>query len=709
VAEYHFYGALARSAACDSAAADARSAHLEALLAHQKQQEIWKEHCPANFASRTALVGAEIARIEARVLEAEQLYEGAIRAARSDGFVNVEALSYELAARFYAARGFERFADAYLIESRYCYRRWGAEGKVTQMEESYPQLKRERQATTAGGTVFAPVELLDVATVIKVSQAVSGQIGSDGLIDSIMHTAIEHAGADGGALLVPRGDDLWVKAEVSAREGEVAVRQPDTPMSSAALPSSLLRYVMRTQESVILDDASSENPFSSDPYVSRCRPRSILALPLTKQGGLVSILYLENRLAPHVFTAGRIATLRVLASEAAIALENSRLYREVANREAKFRRLFDANIIGIFIWNLEGKITGCNKAFLDMVMYDEQDVAAGLLQWTTLTPREWSEHDERALAQANESGIVPQYEKEYWRKDGTRVPVLVAGALFEEGGGEGVGFALDLSEQKRAEEGRKQTTEALIVAHEKLARAAQSATLGELAASIAHEINQPLAAVVANGDACVRWLHAAPANVERARVAAERIVRDGRSAAEFVRKIRGLFKHATPEKEVLDIEEVVAEVIRVMRDELAGRCADMRVRFDSGLPRICADRIQIQQVVINLVRNALDACEQGLDGGGKVVEIYGRLEGQGSVTIEVLDHGCGIEDPEKVFVPFFTTKKAGMGVGLSICRSIVEAHGGRLRAARNKDRGSRFIVSLPANNARSESKGPAGL
>lgn len=705
VAEYHFYSALARAAACDSATADARQRHFEALTAHQKQQEIWAQHCPANFENRTALVGAEIARIEGRMLEAERLYEEAIRSARSNGFVNNEAIAYELAAQFYAARGFGKFAEAYWDEARYCYRRWGAEGKVAKLERSCPQLKRESASATSA--VFGPAELLDVATVIKVSQAISGQMVSEGLIDSLMRTALEHAGADRGLLIVPEGDDLMVKAEVTTRAGDVAVRQPDVPVSAATLPESLVRYVMRTQESVILEDACSENPFSADPYIAQCRPRSILTLPLIRQGKLISILHLENGLAPHVFTPGRLAILKVLASEAAISLENTRLYRDLANREAKFRRLVDANIMGIFIWNLDGKITGCNQAFLDMMQYEHEDVASGRVQWNTLTPREWSEQDELALAHAKETGIVRPYEKEYWRKDGSRVPVLVAGALFEQGGEEGVAFALDLSEQKHAEESRKRATEALMAAHEKLAHAAQSATLGELAASIAHEINQPLAAVVANGDACVRWLSAAPANVERARAAAERIARDGRSAAEFVRRIRGLFKHATPEKDALDVEEVVAEVIRVMKDELVGRRAEIRTEFPSELPRICADRIQVQQVVINLVRNALDAME-GLSAERKVVEIGARLEDEKSVAIEVLDRGCGIEDAEKVFLPFFTTKRTGMGVGLSICRSIVEAHGGRLRAVRNEGGGSRFIVSLPADKGASETQGARG-
>jgi len=704
-AEYHFYAALSHAACCVSPASDPHvrpslgsadyERHLEALAAHRRQLEVWAKHCPENFENRVALVGAEIARIEGRVLEAEQLYERAIHSAHSNGFVNSEGIAYEIAARFYAARGMSKFADAYLDEARYCYRRWGAEGKVAQLEGLFPQLKGERRRATS--TVFGAAALLDVATVIKVSEAVSGRMASGALIDSLMNTAIEHAGADRGVLIVPRGDQLLVKAEIAASGEHATVHQDDRPVTGAIVPESLVRYIVRTQESAIIEDVFFENQFSADPYFAGSRARSLLALPLIKQGKLISILYLENSLAPHVFTPQRIAVLKVLASEAAISLENTRLYHDLAIREARFRRLFDANIMGMLTWRLDGQITGCNQAFLDMVGYDHEDVASGRARWTTLTPREWSAQDERAVAHIKETGVFPPYEKEYWRKDGSRVPVLVAGALFEEGGVEGVAFALDLREQKQAEEGRNRAMEALMVAHEKLARAAQSASLGELAASIAHEINQPLAAVVANGDACMRWLSAAPANLDRARLAAERIVRDGRSAAEFVRKIRGLFKHAIPEKETLDIREVVDEVIRVMRDEVVGRRGEIKIQFESEMPRVCADRVQIQQVIINLVRNALDATES-LSDERKVVEIKGSLEDAESIAIEVVDRGCGIEDAEKLFVPFYTTKKSGMGVGLSICRSIVEAHGGRLRAVRNAGYGSRFIVSLPVGN-----------
>ena len=184
-AEYHFYSALSRAASFDSATDDSRQRHFEALAAHQKQHEIWAQHCPENFENRAALVGAEIARIEGRVLEAEQLYEQAIRSAHSNGFVNNEAIAYELAARFYAARGFHKFADTYLLEARYCYQRWGADGKVAQLDHLYPHLKKESLISAPTSTILAPTELLDLATVMKVSQAVSGEMVLE-QIDSLM-------------------------------------------------------------------------------------------------------------------------------------------------------------------------------------------------------------------------------------------------------------------------------------------------------------------------------------------------------------------------------------------------------------------------------------------------------------------------------------------------------------------------------------------
>jgi PAS domain S-box-containing protein len=449
-AEFRFYGALSHAACWDSATPDQRQQHFEALTAHHRQLEIWAEHCPENFENRAALVRGEIARIEGREFEAMRLYKQAIRSASANGFVHNEALAYEIAARFYEARGFDKIANAYLREARYCYLRWGADGKVRQLDRLYPHLTKEEPARGTSSTSVTSGELLDLSTVIEVSEAVSGEKILEKLIDRVMRAAIQHAGAERGLLITPRGDDLRLEAEATISPDGVTVRMHDSA-AAAAFPESIIRYAMRTREHVLLDDVSATNPFSADPYAAQHRVRSVLGLPLINQGKLIGILYLENSLTPHVFNVNRITVLKVLASQAAISLEITRLYHDLENREAKIRRLIDANILGILIWNVDGAIVASNEAFLRLVQCDREDVASGLVRWTDMTPAEWRESDERALAMLKKTGAVQPYEKELLRKDGSRVPVLVAGALFEEGGSEGVAFALDLTEQKRAE------------------------------------------------------------------------------------------------------------------------------------------------------------------------------------------------------------------------------------------------------------------
>jgi PAS domain S-box-containing protein len=320
----------------------------------------------------------------------------------------------------------------------------------------YPHLRAEEPAPGPTSTIATPVEHLDLATVIKASQAVSSEIVLEKLIHTLMRTAIEQAGAERGLLILPRGDELHIQAEATSGE-DVAVHLRSAADSTAALPESVVRYVMRTREYVILDDATAQNPFSADPYVIQHHARSIICLPLVNQGKLNGIIYLENNLSTHVFTSDRITVLKVLASQAAISLENMRLYRDLEIREKKIQRLVDANILGITTWNVEGAIVASNEAFLRMVQYDPEDVASGRVRWRDMTPAEWRERSERALAKVMQTGTVQPFESEMFRKDGTRVPVLLAGALFEEGSNEGVGFALDLSEQKRVEEALRES------------------------------------------------------------------------------------------------------------------------------------------------------------------------------------------------------------------------------------------------------------
>jgi signal transduction histidine kinase len=243
-------------------------------------------------------------------------------------------------------------------------------------------------------------------------------------------------------------------------------------------------------------------------------------------------------------------------------------------------------------------------------------------------------------------------------------------------------------------ETKRRSEEALRTIQARLSRATRFATVAELAASIAHEVSQPLSAVVANGQACIQWLSAKPPNVTNAQVAAERIVRDGKDAGEVVRHMRALFKKTALEKTDLDINDVIDEVLRLIRKETVEKRIAIETDLEKRLPFLPGDRVQLQQVIFNLVLNGMEAMETVVDGPRKLF-ICSKLQGPDAVVVEIRDYGTGLADSEKVYEAFYTTKEKGMGMGLSICRSIVEAHGGRLGTVPSQGPGTTFFFTLP--------------
>ena len=372
--------------------------------------------------------------------------------------------------------------------------------------------------------------------------------------------------------------------------------------------------------------------------------------------------------------------------------DQMRLYSDIEEREAKIRRLVDSDIIGIVIWDLDGRLIDANDAFLRMVQYDREDLQAGL-RWFDMTPPEWQDvHAREEAEELARTGKMQAREKEFFRKDGSRVPVLIGAACFEGQSRQGVAYILDLTERKRAEAAQLRAEEALRQASDELAKATQAASLAELSASIAHEVNQPLAAIVANSHACHRWLSAEPPNLERAKITAERIIRDANSAADVVSRIRALFKQSTETRSSTALGSVIAEALDLMAEEAARRRVRIDTDIEGDLPLVALDRVQIQQVLINLMRNGIEAMDSTADA--RVLGLRVRRMGD-VVQTEISDRGRGVEFPDKIFEPFFTTKEHGMGMGLAICRSIVESHGGRLWAERNEPHGAKFIFTLP--------------
>lgn len=286
---------------------------------------------------------------------------------------------------------------------------------------------------------------LDLATIIKLSQAISSEMVIEKLIETFMRIAIEQAGAERGLLILARGAEHRAAAEATITGDTVIVQERDESVTAALLPESVLHCVVRTLESVTLEDASVQNTFSEDPYFARRQTRSVLCLPLMNRGRIIGALYLENNHVARAFAPARIPVLTLLASQAATSFENARLYRDLGKREAKIRRLVEANIFGIFIWGLDGTILDANDAFLRALGYERDDLVAGRLRWTDLTVAQWGGRDrQELLAEVQRTGSLQPFEWEHIRKDGTRVPVLVGAAIFD-GENQGVAFVLDLT------------------------------------------------------------------------------------------------------------------------------------------------------------------------------------------------------------------------------------------------------------------------
>jgi PAS domain S-box-containing protein len=497
--------------------------------------------------------------------------------------------------------------------------------------------------------------------------------------------------------------------------------------------------------------------------------------------------------------------------------------RELAKGlEAKIRRLVEANVVGIVMWNLEGAITGANDAFLRMVQYDREDLATGRVRWTDLTPPEWHGHDEQAIDDLKATGIFQPLEKEYFRKDGSRVPVLLGGALVEGSRDEGVAFVLDLSEQKRAERAlrrseaflaesqhlsqvgsfswrvktdevkwseqlyriyelevgvpvtlavirtrvhpedvsllekmklveqgrtganrfewqyrllmpdhsikylhavahsirdedgeleyiaavqdvtaRRLSEDALDKARAQLTHVARATTLGALTASIAHEINQPLSGIITNANTSLRMLAADPPDVDGARETARRTIRDGGRASEVIARLRALFTKKESTTEPLDLNDATREVIALSTIDLQRKRVILRQELTDNLPPVNGDRVQLQQVILNLLLNAADAMADVDDRPRDLVVSTTRDDGD-CVGVRVRDVGIGLdsEHTDKMFDAFYTTKSGGMGMGLSVSRSIIERHRGRLWVERNDGPGATFTFSIPVDPTR---------
>jgi PAS domain S-box-containing protein len=358
------------------------------------------------------------------------------------------------------------------------------------------------------------------------------------------------------------------------------------------------------------------------------------------------------------------------------------------------RGFAESNIIGIFVWEFpDTRIMEANDAFLRMVGYEREELLPGRKTLIELTPPEWESVSLQAVAILQRGGTVQPYEKEYLRKDGSRVPVIAVNTFFEAsdvGAKRGMSYVIDLTERRRAEE-------ALGEMRMQLEHANRVATMGQLTASIAHEVDQPTAATLANAQAALRWLRLDPPDLEEANQALGRIIRDSARAGDVIQRIRNLAKKVPTIGDRVEINAAIREVIDITRSEATKNGVMMRTQLAEDVPAVKGDRVELQQVILNLVLNAVEAMSGAGEGPRELLISTGKAE-RADILVSVSDSGPGLspEIQENLFKAFYTTKPNGLGLGLSICRSIIEIHGGRLWASANAPCGAVFQFILPS-------------
>ncbi|MEN3295424.1 MAG: hypothetical protein V7642_4677 [Burkholderiales bacterium] len=685
--ENRFYHALVAAATCDMQNGVERDETVALLRAEEQEFAQWAQRCRANYAHFGMLLAAEAARLAGNHPQALCHYEEAIAAAVKADLPNIQGLAAERAASACEAQGSAVQVAAYLHLALTAYAAWGADAKVRQLDA---YAGRFRHALLRVSAHREGPERLDFLSVVKASQAVSGEIVLEKLLDTLMRVVIENAGAQKGCLILHNAEGPFLAAEAYVKAQYVHVRVPrEQNISATLLPESVLNYVRRSRDQVLLEDATETNRFSTDPYIRQQRPKSLLCLPILRRGDLTGALYLEHRLVTHAFTPDRLAVLRLLASQAAISLENAQLYTELKERESRIRRLVESNIIGVFFWNMDGRISDANDAFLKMTGYTRQDLWANNIRWADLTPPEYHALDEYALEEIRRSGTSTSFEKEYVRKDGSRFPILVGSALIEGSQDEGIGFVLDLTERKQAEAERAARKAAEAASQEKSA----------FLANMSHELRSPLSTMLGFGRLMER--HAGlPTEVKED---LSIMLRNGEHLRTLINQVLDLAKIEAGRASIDNSDFAPQALLDELEDMFAFNAKDkgLLLQFrQHDVPRfIRADLLKLRQVLINLLSNALKFTDQG-SVVLRTMDVSGPAGAR--LRFEVTDTGAGIgaEELKSLFNPFVQARagqqaQEGTGLGLAISRNYVRLMGGEIRIESRPGGGTTVSFDIP--------------
>ncbi|MCT7979804.1 AAA family ATPase [Laspinema olomoucense] len=730
---------------------------IESVNANQIKLQKWVKTAPVNFQHKYDLVEAEKARVLKRVVEAMDYYDRAIAGAKKNEYIQEAALAYELAAKFYLSQGKELIAKAYMQEALYSYKLWGALAKVKDLQAKYPELLTI--AKPSNPDISSPISTtgshsssaLDMATIMKASEAISGEMVFHKLGSKLMNILRENIGAQKGYLILEHQGELVIEAEgVEGNEENTAIQSH--PMQGfQKLPQSIVSYVARTGETVVLNDATQEGNFTQDPYIQTRQPKSILCAALLHQGKLTAIVYLENGITAHAFTPERLEVLQLLSGQAAIAIANAKLYGEVKERESRLTQFIDAMPIGVTVVDTSGQVTYANPISKKLSGFDtifdlnyqqfseiSQVYVAGTKQ---LYP---TEKMPIVRSLAGETVTVDDMELHHSNKV---ISIEVSSTPIVDDLGK-INYAVatfqDITKRKQAENlladynrtleqqvsDRTQELQREIIERQRAEEAAQAANRAKsiFLSNMSHELRTPLNVILGFSQLLNRSSTLSLEHQEYLGI----ITRSGEHLLSLINQVLDLSKieagRATLHETNFNLHRLLDDLEEMFQFQAESKRLQLLVERTAEVPQyVWTDEVKLRQVLINLINNALKFTQEGGVSVRVRIAPSSPFREQSSylssgsesfseplvIDFEIEDTGEGIA-PEEVtllFQPFVQTRtgqnsQQGTGLGLTIAHSFVQLMGGQMTVSSQVGCGTILKFNIPVYPGKSTECSP---